>query len=96
MQQNPSSDATGRYHDEGNPGISYRPNFQGMFTIRVYSHIQKLFHIQSQTVPKNFLQFNVLAILRFRRLVAGLSQRTPEFDSRQIHVGFGSNEVTLG
>jgi hypothetical protein len=50
MQQNPSSDATGRYHDERNPGIPYSPNFQGMITI--YRHIQQLFHIQSQTDKK--------------------------------------------
>jgi len=52
MQQNPSSDVTGRYYDEENPGISYSPNFQGMF--KIYSHIQPLFHIQSQIQKKGF------------------------------------------
>jgi len=63
MQKNPSSDANGRYHDEGSPGISYSPNFQGMFTI--YNHIQQLSHIQSQTDQKKILQSNLLTVLGY-------------------------------
>jgi hypothetical protein len=64
--------------------------------LQYYSHIEQLFHIQGQTGPKKILHFNVLAVLRIRLLFDGLSKRTPEFDSRQIHVGFELDKVALG
>jgi len=64
MQQNPSSDATGRYHGEENPGISYSPNFQGMF-LNVQPYTAIVPHPKSDPLKKVF-KFNVLVVLRIR------------------------------
>jgi hypothetical protein len=62
----------------------------------------KCFHVDNFNVPiyadKDFdsIKDKYEAVTWLRRLVAGLSQRRPGFDTRSVHVRFVVDEVALG
>jgi len=53
-------------------------------------------HIVSQMSFYNYTTKNFNAVLWFRQLVAGLSQRSPGFVPGSMHVGFVADKVALG
>ena len=62
-----------------------------VYNIQQYTAIVP--HPESDRSNKIFLQLNVLAVLRIRWLVDDVSQRTVEFDSKQIWVGQSSTRT---
>ena len=63
-----------------------------IFLMKAYRVLCK---VQTETlhIIKLFLKWGVT---RFRRVVAGMSQRRPGFDLRAVHVRFVADKVALG